>query len=205
MVNVTVAEAQQDGVTQDIPFLLEREGQKTYLNVIQIQTTTEVLTKSHILFLCSSQEVVIIYIFRSLPFICLLVAFFYLNRDDKRVTTSKPAIELAVESGEGLDEDLDSGETQRNENKEVKRDNIVSEQEKERVNNEKPEVTAATEEGQDEENQIVVIVNNEQGTSPMDDNENKTVSVLNTDEKTRLMAGVEESTVSVLGDLVSAL
>ncbi|RXN33430.1 titin-like protein [Labeo rohita] len=113
----------------------------------------------------SSREVVIIYIFRSLPFICLLVAFFYLNRDDKRVTTSRSAVEHAVEVGEGLDEDLEAGEIRRNETEEAKQSEKVSEQEKDRVNNEKPKVTAVTEEEKDEEKQTVVIVNTEQVTA----------------------------------------
>lgn len=46
--------------------------------------------KNQLFFTGSSREVVIIYIFRSLPFICLLVAFFYLNRDKKHVTSSRP-------------------------------------------------------------------------------------------------------------------
>ncbi|XP_016424534.1 high mobility group B protein 7-like [Sinocyclocheilus rhinocerous] len=153
----------------------------------------------------SSQEVVIIYIFRSLPFICLLVVFFYLNRDKKQVTASRPAVEHAVES-ERPDEDLEAGETQRSETEEAKKGDNVSEQEKKRVNNEKPEVTAATEEEEDEEKQIDVVVDTEQGTSPMHDNEkNKTESVLNTDEKTHLMTDAEEVTVSVLGGFGSAL
>lgn len=146
----------------------------------------------------SLREVVIIYIFRSLPFICLLMAFFYLNRD-KRVTTSRP-VERAVELGKGQDEDLEAGETRRKESEEVKEGENVSEQEKERDNNEKPEVTAATE----EENRTAVSI--EQGASPVHGNENKNMSVLNTDEKTHLIINaVDEGTVSVLGDLVSVL
>ncbi len=88
-----------------------------------------------------------------------------------------------------------------NESEEVKQGKKVSEQEKERVNNEKPEVTAAT-----EEELTTVVVSIEQGASPVHDNENKNISVLNTDEKTHIMTNaVEEGTVSVLGDLVSAL
>lgn len=107
--------------------------------------------------------------------------------------------------GEGQDEDLEAGETRRNESEEVKQGENVSEQEKERVNNEKPEVTAATEEENDEENRTAVV-SIEQGASPVHGNENKNISVLNTDEKTHLIINaVDEGTVSVLGDLVSAL
>ncbi|RXN25113.1 titin-like protein [Labeo rohita] len=144
-------------VTQDIPFLKKVKTNGTALDVSdsQIEKTTT----------GSSREVVIIYIFRSLPFICLLVAFFYLNRDDKRVTTSRSAVEHAVEVGEGLDEDLEAGEIRRNETEEAKQSEKVSEQEKDRVNNEKPKVTAVTEEEKDEEKQTVVIVNTEQVTA----------------------------------------
>ncbi|XP_016127933.1 uncharacterized protein [Sinocyclocheilus grahami] len=215
-------------VIQDIPVLLEYEGQKTYLYIIQIQTTTEDIvhmvssptTKkpgvvdhpkrnpedknyNYLDPKGSSREVVIIYIFRSLPFICLLAAFFYLNRNNKLVSSSRPAVEHAVKLGEGPDEDLEVGETQRNETEEVKQGENISEQEKGRVNNEKPEVTVATEEETDEEKPTAVVVSIEQGASPVHDNENKTISVLNTDEKT--LQSVEEGTVSVLGDLVSAL
>ncbi|XP_016384189.1 uncharacterized protein LOC107720873 [Sinocyclocheilus rhinocerous] len=207
-------------VTQDIPVLIQAKGSGTdlYLKDDQLETTTTV--KPDVLdnpkrnsedenynYLDpkgSSREVVIIYIFRSLPFICLLVAFFYLNRNNKQVTSSRPGNEL-VELGEGLDEDLEAGETRRNETEEVKQGENVSEQEKGRVNNKNPEVTFATEEETDEEKPTAVVVSIEQGTSPVHDNENKTISVLNTDEKTHLMTGVEEGTVSVLGDLVSAL
>lgn len=115
---------------------------------------------------------------------------------------SKP-VEHAVESGEGPDENLEAGETRRNETEEIKQGEKVSEQEKGRDNSEKPEVTAATEEEKNKEKETVVVV--EQGSSPVQDNENKTVSVLDTEEKTNLMADVEDVTVSVLGGIVSAL
>ncbi|XP_058614279.1 uncharacterized protein LOC131528862 isoform X2 [Onychostoma macrolepis] len=216
-------------VTQDIPVLIQKTGSGTALFVKddQLETTTTVIV--HTLFnpsvvkpdvldnpkrnpedekhnyldpKGSSREVVIIYIFRSLPFICLLVAFFYLNRDDKRVTTSR-SVEHAVELEEGPDEDLEAGETQMNESEEVKQGEKVSEQEKERVNNEKPEVTAATEEEKNEEKLTTVVVSIEQGASPVHDNEKKTR--LNTDEKTHPITDVEEGTVFELGGLVSAL
>ncbi len=106
--------------------------------------------------------------------------------------------------GEGQDEDLEAGETRRKES-EVKQGENVSEPEKERVNNEKPEVTAATEEENHEENSTAVV-SIEQGASPVHGNENKNISVLNTDEKTHLIINaVDEGTVSVLGDLISVL
>ncbi|XP_026052617.1 uncharacterized protein LOC113038993 [Carassius auratus] len=217
-------------VIQDIPILMEYEGQKTHLNFVKGEHSTEATTQNIVHTVSSpttkkpavvdhpkrntedanftylepkgsSQEVVIIYIFRSLPFICLLVAFFYLNRDNKQVTSLRPAVEHAVELGVRPDEDLEAGETQKNETEEVKHGENISEQEKGRVNNEKPEVTVATE----EEKPTAVVVSIEQGASPMHDNENKTISVTNTEEKTHLMPDVEEGTVSVLADLVSAL
>ncbi|XP_059381921.1 uncharacterized protein LOC132116985 [Carassius carassius] len=215
---------------QDIPVLIEYEGQKTYLNVVKGEHSTEATTQNIVHTVSSpttkkpaavdhpkrnpddanynylepkgsSQEAVIIYIFRCLPFICLLVAFFYLNRDNKQVTSLRPAVEHAVELGEGPDEDLEAGETQKNETEEVKHGENISEQEKGKGNNEKPEVTVATE----EEKPTAVVVSIEQGASPMHDNENKSLSFTNTEEKTHLMPDVEEGTVSVLADLVSAL
>ncbi|XP_048022969.1 uncharacterized protein LOC125253186 isoform X2 [Megalobrama amblycephala] len=201
-------------VTQDIPVLVQVEGPGTDLsvNVRQLQKTTVsnpptmVQVPTRLPAASSSREVVMIYIFRSLPFICLLMAFFYLNRDDKKATVSKP-VEHAVESG-GQDENLEAGETQRNETEEIKQGEKVSEQDGRngrngRDNSEKPEVTAATEEEKNEEKETVVVV--EQGSSPVQDNENKSVSVLDTEEKTNLMADVEDVTVSVLGGIVSAL
>ncbi|XP_018920477.2 uncharacterized protein LOC109047227 isoform X1 [Cyprinus carpio] len=192
-------------VTQDIPVLLQKNGSGTVItvNYILVETTTTVSV--HTLFnpaAGSSREVVIIYIFRSLPFICLLVVFFYLNRDKKQVTASRPE---SQESGEKMDEDLEAGETQRSETEVAKQGENVSEQEKRRVNNQKPEVTTAATEEEKENEETDVVVDTEQGTSPMrDDEKNKTESVLNTDEKT-LMTDAEEVTVSVLGGFVSAL
>ncbi|ROJ30615.1 hypothetical protein DPX16_3863 [Anabarilius grahami] len=179
-------------VTQDIPVLVQGKGNGTALSVSvrHLERTTT----------GTSLEVVMIYIFRSLPFICLLMAFFYLNRDDKKATVSKP-VEHSVESG-GPDENLEAGETQRNETEEIKQGEKVSEQENGRDDSEKPEVTAATEEEKNEEKETVVVL--EQGT-PVQHNENKSVSVLDTEEKTNLMADVEDVTVSVLGGIVSAL
>ncbi|KAK7131520.1 hypothetical protein R3I94_016595 [Phoxinus phoxinus] len=155
--------------------------------MVQVEVSTRLPAAS------SSREVVIIYILRSLPIICLLMTFFYLNRDDKQATVSKP------ESEEGLDEDLKAEETQRNQTE-------LSEQEKGRDNSEKPEVTAAaTEEEKNEEKETVVVVDVEQGLSALHGNENKTVSVLDISEKTNLMADVEDVTVSVLDGIVSAL
>ncbi|KAK7143163.1 hypothetical protein R3I93_014357 [Phoxinus phoxinus] len=196
-------------VTQDIPALLEVNGTGTYLSVSvrQLQKTTtdnvhivsnpptmvQVEVPTRLPAASSSREVVIIYILRSLPIICLLMTFFYLNRDDKQATVSKP------ESEEGLDEDLKAEETQRNQTE-------LSEQEKGRDNSEKPEVTAAeTEEEKNEEKETVVVVDVEQGLSALHGNENKTVSVLDISEKTNLMADVEDVTVSVLDGIVSAL
>ncbi|XP_043090340.1 uncharacterized protein LOC122341076 isoform X2 [Puntigrus tetrazona] len=179
-------------VTQDIPVLLQKEGSGTVLFVKDDQLTTTVNPDeldnpkrnpedeqhNYLGAKGSSREVVIIYIFRSLPFVCLLVAFFYLNRDDKRVTTSRP-VEHAVELEEGPVEGLEAGETRGNESEEVKQCENVSGREKEKVNAEKPEVTAATEEEKNEEKQSAVVVRIEQDASP--DNENKNSSVLNTD------------------------
>lgn len=107
---------------------------------------------------------------------------------------SKP-VKYAVESG-GPDENLEAGETQRNETEEIKQGEKVSEQENGRDDSEKPEVTAATKEEKNEEKETVVVV--ERVSSPVQDNENKSVSVLDTEEKTNLMADVEDVTVSVL-------
>ncbi|XP_067231448.1 uncharacterized protein [Chanodichthys erythropterus] len=214
-------------VTQDIPVLVEVKGNGTDLSVSvgQLEKTTTVSTPPTVVQVpttlpsaistpptvvqvpttlpsaSSSHEVVMIYIFRSLPFICLLMAFFYLNRDDKKATVSKP-VEHAVESG-GPDENLEAGETQINETEEIKQCEKVSEQENRRDNSEKPEVTAVTKEKKNEEKETVVVV--EQVSSPVQDNENKSVSVLDTEEKTNLMADVEDVTISVLSGIVSAL
>ncbi|XDV38295.1 hypothetical protein PO909_007738 [Leuciscus waleckii] len=192
-------------VTEDIPTLLHVNGTGTDLSFRQLKTTTdppspqttqtiELITTTPAA--SSSREAVIIYILRSLPFICLLMTFFYLNRDVKHATVSKP------ESEEGLDEDLKAGETQINQTE-------LSEQEKGRDNSEKPEVTAAaaTEEEKNEEKEtvVLVVVDVEQGLSAMHGNENKTVSVQDTSEKTNLMADVEDVTVSVVDGIVSAL
>ncbi|XP_042634577.1 uncharacterized protein LOC109047227 isoform X2 [Cyprinus carpio] len=119
-------------------------------------------------------------------------------------TLFNPAAE-SQESGEKMDEDLEAGETQRSETEVAKQGENVSEQEKRRVNNQKPEVTTAATEEEKENEETDVVVDTEQGTSPMrDDEKNKTESVLNTDEKT-LMTDAEEVTVSVLGGFVSAL
>ncbi|XP_039537846.1 uncharacterized protein LOC120486063 isoform X2 [Pimephales promelas] len=195
------------GVIQDIPFLLKVKGNGTDLSVgvRQLQkTTTDTVHSStrlpaaseDLVTAGSSRKVVIIYILRTLPFVCLLMAFFYLNRDHKPATVSKP------ESEEGLDEDLKAGETQRSQTE-------LSEQEKGRDNSEKPEVTdAATEEEKNKEKETVVIVDVEQDTSPLHSvihhgNENKTV--MDTSEKTNLIADVEDVTVPVLDDIVSVL
>ncbi|XP_026090911.1 uncharacterized protein LOC113064364 [Carassius auratus] len=207
-------------LTQDIPILHRKNGSGTVITVNGILAETTTTVNVHTLSNParvkpdvqtnpegSSRDVVLIYIFRSLPFICLLVAFFYLNRDKKQVTASRP-VEHAVESGERPDEDLEAGETQRSETEEAKQSENVPEQEKKMVvNNQKPEVTATTEEEKDEEKQIDVVVDTERGTSPVhdDDEKNKTESVVNTDKKTHLMTDLEEVTVSVLGGIVSAL
>ncbi|XP_052392449.1 uncharacterized protein LOC127941448 isoform X2 [Carassius gibelio] len=207
-------------LTQDIPILHRKNGSGTVITVNGILAETTTTVNVHTLSNPagvkpdvqtnpegSSRDVVLIYIFRSLPFICLLVAFFYLNRDKKQVTASRPAVEHAVESGERPDEDLEAGDTQRSETEEAKRSENVPEQEKKMVvNNQKPEVTATTEEEKDEEKQIDVVVDTERGTSPVhDDEKNKIESVVNTDKKTHLMTDAEEVTVSVLGGIVSAL
>ncbi|XP_052392451.1 uncharacterized protein LOC127941448 isoform X3 [Carassius gibelio] len=206
-------------LTQDIPILHRKNGSGTVITVNGILAETTTTVNVHTLSNPagvkpdvqtnpegSSRDVVLIYIFRSLPFICLLVAFFYLNRDKKQVTASRP-VEHAVESGERPDEDLEAGDTQRSETEEAKRSENVPEQEKKMVvNNQKPEVTATTEEEKDEEKQIDVVVDTERGTSPVhDDEKNKIESVVNTDKKTHLMTDAEEVTVSVLGGIVSAL
>lgn len=129
----------------------------------------------------------------SLRFYCFSYIFIF---------QSKP-VEHAVESGEGPNENLEAGETQRNETEEIKQGEKVSEQENGRDDSEKPEVTAATEEERNEEKETVVVL--EQVSSPVQDNENKSVSVLDTEEKTNLMADVEDVTISVLGGIVSAL
>ncbi|XP_073791869.1 uncharacterized protein isoform X2 [Danio rerio] len=80
-------------VTQDIPVLQKKKGTGTNvsISIIELETTTN----------GSLGNVMMIYIFRSLPFICLLSAFFYLNKTCKRVTLSKPG--HGVARGRGRD------------------------------------------------------------------------------------------------------
>ncbi|XP_056301843.1 uncharacterized protein LOC130214271 [Danio aesculapii] len=196
---------------EDIPVLMEYEGNRMMLYVNEIHTTTEECvytvpsstskkpdvfhhpsaednknqqepqTKS------SSRNIVMIYILRSLPFICLLMAFFYLNRDDKRNTVSKPADDDAVDSGGGQNEDLEVGETQMNETEEVKQGDKVSVQDEESGNTEKAEDTAATEDEKLEKETFLVV-----------DTEKLNESQLKTEEDTHLMSEVEEERVTVL-------
>ncbi|KAI7795801.1 hypothetical protein IRJ41_006763 [Triplophysa rosa] len=158
-------------VTQDIPILREYNGSKTHLTVIQIHVTTEekpqiiqTVTKSktnpkdetaldgHSVDSSNEsgdlQDIVFIYIFRCLPFLTLLVAFFYLNRDDKRAIpskTDKPSKPL-----EQPEEDLESGNKCRNDTESVKQG--------ERETAEKPE---DEKDKQEEENEPVVLLDTE--------------------------------------------
>ncbi|XP_057217114.1 uncharacterized protein LOC130570719 isoform X2 [Triplophysa rosa] len=94
------------------------------------------------------QDIVFIYIFRCLPFLTLLVAFFYLNRDDKRAIpskTDKPSKPL-----EQPEEDLESGNKCRNDTESVKQG--------ERETAEKPE---DEKDKQEEENEPVVLLDTE--------------------------------------------
>ncbi|XP_051537109.1 uncharacterized protein LOC127430986 isoform X1 [Myxocyprinus asiaticus] len=147
----------------------------------------------------NSREVVMIYFFRCLPFLSLLAAFFYLNRDDRRVTKSKPAVEHAVGSEDEPEEDLESGNKRRNETEGVEQGENASEGGETRENAEKPytvEVTEEDEEKHDEGNETVVILDSENESVPTCGNEKGTDSVLDTKERT----------VSALGDsVVSAL
>lgn len=195
---------------QDIPVLMEYEGNRMMLYVNEIHTTTEEYVYTvpsstsrkpdvfHHPSLednknqqepqkkSSSGNIVMIYILRSLPFICLLMAFFYLNRDYKRDTVSKPD-EDAVESGEGQNQDLEVGETQMNETEEVKQGDKVSVQDEESGNTEKAEATAVAEDEKQEKETFLVV-----------DTEKLNESCLKTEEDTRLMSDVEEERVTVL-------
>ncbi|XP_051537111.1 uncharacterized protein LOC127430986 isoform X3 [Myxocyprinus asiaticus] len=227
---------------QDIPYLLEFEGNRTTIIVkegqvstyttttanvnsvslstataatasfvsrttttlIGIHTTTEVFISPKVVPVITSvpasnsREVVMIYFFRCLPFLSLLAAFFYLNRDDRRVTKSKP-VEHAVGSEDEPEEDLESGNKRRNETEGVEQGENASEGGETRENAEKPytvEVTEEDEEKHDEGNETVVILDSENESVPTCGNEKGTDSVLDTKERT----------VSALGDsVVSAL
>ncbi|XP_067280377.1 uncharacterized protein [Pseudorasbora parva] len=205
-------------VFKDIPFLIEKEGIKTVLNVSDREHITETTTQDNVPVPVSSpagkgnpdgfdhskispedenynnldpgikgsstsHDAVMIYILRSLPFVCLLMAFFYLNRDNKQARVSKPV--------ERAGEDPEAGEPQRNETE-------VPEREKGMDNTGKPEVTvAATEEEKNEEKETVVAVDIKKGSSPIHENESKSIS-LDTTERTNLMTEAEGETVSVL-------
>ncbi|XP_043090342.1 uncharacterized protein LOC122341076 isoform X4 [Puntigrus tetrazona] len=140
-------------VTQDIPVLLQKEGSGTVLFVKDDQLTTTVNPDE----LDNPKR----------------------NPEDEQHNYLGAKVEHAVELEEGPVEGLEAGETRGNESEEVKQCENVSGREKEKVNAEKPEVTAATEEEKNEEKQSAVVVRIEQDASP--DNENKNSSVLNTD------------------------
>ncbi|XP_056301844.1 uncharacterized protein LOC130214272 [Danio aesculapii] len=163
-------------VTQDIPLLVKKNGTGTNVSVIisELETTNDnnyVVSQTPVVRGNSSLgNVVMIYIFRSLPFICLLSAFFYLNKTYKQVAQLKPADGDAVESGEGQNEDLEVEETQMNETEEVKQGDKISVQKEGRGNTEKAEDTAATEDEKQENHEVKeTFVDTEQ--VPVTDNE----------------------------------
>ncbi|XP_056586696.1 uncharacterized protein LOC130407631 isoform X2 [Triplophysa dalaica] len=98
-------------------------------------------------------EIVLIYIFRCLPFISLLVAFFSLNRDGRRAIPSKPV--------EQPEEDLESGNKRRNDAEDVKQDERGSVEEEERDTTEKVKTAEDEKDKQEEEKDPVVLLDTE--------------------------------------------
>ncbi|XP_073668661.1 uncharacterized protein [Paramisgurnus dabryanus] len=131
----------------------------------------------------NESEVVIIYVFRCLPFLTLLAAFFYLNRDDKRAIISKTD-QCAVISEEQPEEDVESGDKCRNDTEDVKLGVIASVEEEDDITTEKPESSVENKEEKVKE----------------------TVEMLDTEGVTVQTSNSEEVPAATVGDsVVSAL
>ncbi|XP_073727587.1 uncharacterized protein [Misgurnus anguillicaudatus] len=113
----------------------------------------------------NESEVVVIYIFRCLPFLTLVAAFFYLNRDDKRAITSKTD-QCAVISEEQPKEDVESGDKCRNDTEDVKLGVIASVEEEDDITTEKPESSV-----ENKEEKVKVILDTEGVTVQTSNNE----------------------------------